>query len=103
MSGDHVNQQVRSIVLVSAVLLTLLSSIPLGWAQGSINNASSAFPLNSKPYGSTYGEWTAKWWQWALSIPKDINPGGDTSGKYCALKQSGPVWYLSGTFGGAAV
>ena len=32
---------------------------------------------------------------------KTLTQGGDTSGKYCALKQSGPVWFLSGTFGGA--
>ena len=51
----------------------------------------AVFPANSKPYGLAYGEWTAKWWQWAYSIPKDINPAYDDTGKNCAQKQNGPV------------
>ena len=31
----------------------------------------AVFPANSKPYGLTYGDWTAKWWQWGYSVPKD--------------------------------
>jgi hypothetical protein len=55
------------------------------------------FPINSKPYGFSYGEWTAKWWQWALSIPKDYNPLIDSTGEHCAEGQNGPVWFLAGT------
>ena len=29
---------------------------------------------HSEPYGLTYGAWTVKWWQWALSTPTSINP-----------------------------
>ena len=59
------------------------------------------FPADSKPYGLTYGQWTAKWWQWGYSIPKDINPAYDDTGKNCAQKQNGPVWFLAGTYGHA--
>jgi hypothetical protein len=59
----------------------------------------AVFPANSKPHGLTYGEWTAKWWQWGYSIPKDINPAYDDTGKNCAQKQNGPVWFLAGTYG----
>jgi hypothetical protein len=52
----------------------------------------------SKPFGLTYGEWTAKWWQWAYSIPKDVNPAYDDTGKYCSKGQSGPVWFLTGAY-----
>lgn len=58
------------------------------------------FPADSKPYGLTYGDWTARFWQWLHSIPKPDNPAIDPTGKNCALKQSGPVWFLPGTFGG---
>ena len=51
----------------------------------------AVFPADSKPYGLTYDEWTAKWWQWGYSIPKDINPAYDDTGKNCAQKQNGPV------------
>jgi hypothetical protein len=30
----------------------------------------AVFSADSKPYGLTYGEWTAKWWQWVYLIPK---------------------------------
>jgi hypothetical protein len=50
----------------------------------------------------TYGGWSAKWWQWLLSIPKDTSPAGDSTGEKCALHQAGPVWFLAGTFGGSA-
>lgn len=59
----------------------------------------SVFSADSKPYNLTYGEWTAKWWQWGYSIPKNINPAYDNAGKNCAQKQNGPVWFLAGTFG----
>jgi hypothetical protein len=73
---------------------------------GAIDNNNSndslpiaVFPANSKPYGLTYGQWTAKWWQWGYSIPKNVNPAYDDTGKNCAQKQNGPVWFLAGTYG----
>jgi len=61
------------------------------------------FPIESKPYNSSYGQWTANWWKWALSVPQDINPITDKTGKYCGLNQNGPVWFLTGTTGGSVV
>jgi hypothetical protein len=46
---------------------------------------------------------TAKWWEWALSIPPNINPLADPTGDNCDVDQKGPVWYLAGTTGGSAV
>ncbi len=57
------------------------------------------FDANSNPYGLTFAEWTAKWWQWAYSIPKDIHPAYDDAGRYCTVNQKGPVWFLPGSFG----
>jgi hypothetical protein len=57
------------------------------------------FP-DSKPYGKTLGEWAEEWIKWALSIPKKRNPAYDSSGEYSNTNQSGPVFYLAGTFGG---
>jgi hypothetical protein len=33
------------------------------------------------------------------SIPKNINPAYDDTGKNCAQKQNGPIWFLAGTYG----
>lgn len=59
----------------------------------------SVFSSDSEPYNLTYGERTAKWWQWGYSIPKNINPAYDDTGKNCAEGQNGPVWFLAGTYG----
>ena len=57
-----------------------------------------------KPYGLTYGQWTVKWWQWMLSIPMEINPAPDESGRNATVNQIDPhVWFLAGTLGGKAV
>lgn len=60
---------------------------------------SRMFPIGSTPYGLSFGEWTAKWWQWALSLQKDINPLLDLTGRHCAEGQEGTVWFLAGTTG----
>jgi hypothetical protein len=54
-------------------------------------------------FGATYGEWSARWWQWVLSFPADQNPNIDDKGALCKEGQTGPVWFLAGTFGGDAV
>lgn len=58
------------------------------------------FDSSEKPFGKSWEEWTAEWWRWALSSPKDQNPITDTNGQHASINQSGPVWFLAGTFGG---
>jgi hypothetical protein len=43
---------------------------------------------------------SAEWWQWALSIPTPVNPQLDTTGEKAVVGQRGPIWFLSGVFGG---
>jgi hypothetical protein len=52
----------------------------------------------SKPYGLTYADWTTKWWQWAYSVPRNVNPSYDDSGRYCTEGQTGPVWFLTSSY-----
>lgn len=58
-------------------------------------------PPDSSPYGASYGEWSAAWWRWAISMPTASHPLFDNAG--CDAGQSGPVWFLGGTFTGATV
>jgi len=59
---------------------------------------------DSKPYGLTYGQWTVKWWRWALSVHKDRNPIVDISGANASiLNNDSDVFFLAGTLGGAEV
>jgi hypothetical protein len=57
-------------------------------------------PPRARPFGASYEQWAARWWQWALSIPVDQNPVLDPTGEHCAVGQTGRVWFLAGTFGG---
>ena len=57
------------------------------------------FTTDDKPFGLSYGRWTVRWWEWALSIPMPNNPVLDDTGKYAAINQIGPVWFLAGTIG----
>lgn len=52
-------------------------------------------PPKSHPYGATYGEWQARWFQWVNETPAPINPGLDETGELCGVNQSGPVWFLT--------
>jgi hypothetical protein len=83
------------------VMLGLITLTTIPVIKADIVNP-GVYPIDSKPFGLTYGDWTAKWWQWAFGIPKDSNPTTDTTGQYCAQGQSDPhVWFLAGTSGGS--
>jgi hypothetical protein len=61
----------------------------------------SVFLPIEKPFGLTYGEWSAEWWKWLLSSPTTSNPSTDRTGQYCNVNQNNPnVWFLAGTSGG---
>jgi len=57
------------------------------------------FPRQATPFGASYEEWAGAWWQWALAIPKAENP---ILGGPCELHQTGDVFFLAGTTGGAS-
>ena len=107
-SNDHAI--LESLGLLSILFLTSFLVSPLHTqaqpsASDTVNTSiehgiqNSLFQQDSKPYGLTFGEWTAKWWQWAYSIPKNTNPSYDDTGRYCAVNQKGPVWFFPGSFG----
>jgi hypothetical protein len=49
------------------------------------------------PHVYTYPEFTARWWQWFLSIPLATSPG---AGGECSTGQLGSVWFLAARFDG---
>jgi hypothetical protein len=89
----------RSLVAVGIVVLAL-SVAPMAAADPVV------LPPDEKHFGKTYGEWSATWWQWALSIPVHSPPFSnrinhplvDLTGAECGEGQSGPVWFLGGVF-----
>jgi hypothetical protein len=101
--AQEVVTRIFAVTLFAFAIINSLSGIPLIQAQDDTVNTTGldVFPPDSKPYGLTYGEWTAKWWQWAYSMPEEDSPIVDENGRNCANNQSGPVWFLAGTGGGA--
>ncbi|HBP65803.1 MAG TPA: hypothetical protein DD730_16475 [Desulfosporosinus sp.] len=98
VKGDA--QTIALAVLFAATSLIVSSLIPYAWA---VSSNPGVFSVSSKPYGLTYGEWTAKFWQWVMAIPQSNNPITDQSGKNCAVNQNDPhVFFLAGTTGGPA-
>jgi hypothetical protein len=86
----------------------MAGSVSAVWAAKNTNPTIA--PPNAKAYGKSYAEWSAAWWQWALSLPADQNPffdgavplegeEGDEGGcANIANGQEGPVWFLTGVF-----
>jgi hypothetical protein len=98
---DHnLVQYICIILALVSPMSVLVFLVPYASAQ---NNNPPVAPPDSRPQGLTYGQWAAKWWQWAYSIPRDQSPFYDQTGERCGIKQTGPVWFLVGTFGGSVV
>src|SRR4051794_27081119 len=54
-------------------------------------------PVQWNPYGLSYGDWSAQFWRWEFSLPVNGHPLAGNNGD-CSAGQSGPVWFLGGTF-----
>jgi hypothetical protein len=88
-TGNH--ERLIGALIIMAMLSVLITSSETG----AINTNQSIYPINAKPYGLTYGEWTAKWWQWSFSIPSKDNPVVDETGEKCSMGQNDTnVWLL---------
>ncbi len=89
----------RQVILARVFSLGLALLLPLSSAHAANTNP-RILPPHTKPYGQSYGEWTAAWWQWALAAPAAVNPLTDDSGAHCAEGQDAKVWYLAGVANG---
>ena len=84
------------LVLVLIICLSILMALPgsrISLAD-SINEGVNA--VDSKPFGTSYEDWTIKFWQWLLSIPVPKNPAVDQTGEFCQEQQNDdqPVFFL---------
>ncbi|MEW6207829.1 MAG: hypothetical protein AB1631_05640 [Acidobacteriota bacterium] len=86
----------RKPIAIAIVALWLIAPAAMPYVKAERNPNPMVLPPNSRPFGMTYGEWSAKWWQWALSIPAPENPLLDETGALCGSGQSGKVFFLAG-------
>lgn len=100
--------QLCTLAIVAISMLIYASVLVVTYAGSRTSLADSlnpgVFPLSSKPYGSTYEDWTIRFWQWLLPIPADINPITDTTGEQCGYRQNStsPIFFLAFSGGGSA-
>jgi uncharacterized protein YecT (DUF1311 family) len=47
--------------------------------------------------GEPLSRWIQRYWQWSRSFPKGETPTDDSTGERCTAKQSGPVFFLTGS------
>ena len=94
------------------LILLLVNSVNvLSISEGNSNNTTTftndnanidisnlVYDINSKPFNVSYADWTEKWWQWAYSLPQNMHPAYDNTGKFCKESQKEPVWFFPGTY-----
>jgi hypothetical protein len=91
----------RVVATIAAVVTAVTVSAPAMAADG----RAQVLPPQAHPYGASYGEWGARWWQWLYGTPKAVNPAFSPAGTAaspaavdCSAGQRGHVWFLAGTF-----
>jgi hypothetical protein len=86
-------------LLSSIALIALVFLLQVTPALAATNPNPGVLPPNSHPFGKTYGQWNAGWWQWSFSVPASKNPALATNGALdCSVGQFGNVWFLAGHF-----
>ncbi|WP_457097628.1 hypothetical protein [Lysobacter sp. P5_B9] len=87
-----------SLVLIAGLLCKWEAAVA-GTARGAAPTAADRLLLapDAKVGTETFGELTARWWQWADRMP--VAPYLDPDGRLCELEQEGRVWFLAGTNG----
>jgi hypothetical protein len=79
------------VVVLVVALVVLALAAPMADAKKKV------IPPSATPFGATYADWSAAWWQWVFAIPQDKNPCFDFTGDNAAMGQQGKVWFLAGT------
>lgn len=80
--------------LIPALFATLV--LTFGAASSVRADNPRVLPPQSHPYGKSHAEWSAEHWKWTYSMPTDAHPLTDTAD--VSAGQSGPVWFLGGTW-----
>lgn len=91
--------------LIAGILVATGLAIAMAAAPVEAGSNKGAFPPKSHPYGKSYGEWGATWWQWAADFPSGADPITEGSGPVdygdADDQPPGQVWFLAGSFGDA--
>ncbi len=78
-------------IYIAVVVAVVLLLVTVYIASAGRNANPGILPPNSRVQGQTYGEWSAKWWQYVLSIPTPDNPLTGGTGNQCVYQRIGNV------------
>jgi hypothetical protein len=85
-------------MLRAAAILSCIAASTV-WAGGGKAGSPEVLPPQSHPYGQSYGEWSADWWQWFMEHPVSGHPAVDSPDFDVRSGQQGKVWFLASPFG----
>lgn len=88
-----------SILKTLSIATTVLPTMVLAIAEPGLAATLNVFEPDAIVRGRTQAEWSAKWWQYVLSVPSEQSPVLDETGANANNGQSGPVYFLTGSFG----
>jgi hypothetical protein len=75
----------------------------MSFRNGKVEPKDYLYQKDESPFQMPYSEWTEKWWNWLVGIPKQTNPANDSSGRFGGTNQpEKDVWYLAGEVKGKA-
>lgn len=100
-SRAHLADHIGGAGLIAALLITSilpLAGVSSARAGGHDDGEIRIFSPDSHPYGRSYGEWAAKFWEWSLALPIEGHPFlPNVEDPYFDLSadQSGKVWFWS--------
>ena len=77
----------------------LAAGLAVAMGISAIQANAGILPPQSNPYGKSYSQWSAAYWQWLFGQPLDGHPGNDNPDFDVTAGQSGRVWFLTGPFG----
>jgi hypothetical protein len=95
-------QIIRNVSIALSIMLIPVAGVSAddhkgnGHHRNDHHDSGLLFPADQPVFGKKMNEWSAEWWQYMLSMPKNPNPLLDKAGGYCANVQHGPVWLLAG-------
>ena len=86
-------KQLKILSIGTVVIVLLLGTVYIAFARG--NKNPGVLPPSSRIQGLTYGEWSAKWWQYVFSIPTPENPLEGGTGTNCIYQRIGDVGLIA--------
>ena len=84
-------------------LLAIAFAFPSSADQASNPAAVAVVPPATPVVDQAPTHWIRKYWEWSRSVAASAKPSADATGARCRERQTGPVWFLTGSDSPAAV